>query len=91
MQHLTSHNATLSATSSGVEACGKCIASAREFHDLPADRPTYSGRLERRSEYLAGDTPVVAGVPLHGVTPQENQARHNTEQGPSVFEQHGNR
>ena len=65
------------------------MGSGREFDDLPGNGPPCIGRLGVRGEQLAGVAPVVAGVPLHGVTPQENQARHNTEHSPSVFEQQG--
>jgi hypothetical protein len=50
---------------------------------------TSVGRLGVRGEQLAGVAPVVAGVSLHGVTTQVNQAGHGAEHGPSVFERQG--
>jgi hypothetical protein len=65
------------------------MGSGREFDDLPGNGPPCIGRLGVRGEQLAGVAPVVAGVPLHGVTTQVNEAGHGAEHGPSVFEQQG--
>lgn len=61
------------------------VASARQLDELTSDRPAWTDRFSGKQ--LAGNAPVVGGVPLDARVAEGDQLRHDTQYGPASINQ----